>query len=108
MDQASLTEKQKYWLSHIHACERADIPMADYARQHQLDKKRFYNWKWLLANRGLLAADVSSVTFTQVKLEKASHSPDGVILQFPNGCRMLFGELSTSLLQTVIQTLVQN
>ena len=82
--------------------------MADYARQHHLDKKRFYNWKWILANRGLLEADIEAVAFAQVKLDQSHHSQDGVIVQFPNGCRLMLGELSAAQLLTIVQTLAQS
>ena len=36
-DATSLTERQRYWLKHIHACDAAGQTSIDYAREHGIN-----------------------------------------------------------------------
>ncbi|SFC07085.1 hypothetical protein SAMN05660479_01043 [Microbulbifer thermotolerans] len=38
-----ITKKQKYWLEHFQTAKASGISLAAYAREHQLDAKRFHN-----------------------------------------------------------------
>ncbi|MCX2832924.1 IS66 family insertion sequence element accessory protein TnpA [Microbulbifer thermotolerans] len=38
-----ITKKQKYWLDHYQAAKSSGKSLAAYAREHQLDAKRFHN-----------------------------------------------------------------
>lgn len=107
MKQRALTEKQQYWLSHIQSCEQAGSSMADYARQHELDMKRFYNWKWLLAKRELLDVEVESVSFARVEIKSRNSANAGMTVHFPNGCQLALGEPAPARLEAVIHALVK-
>ncbi|MCX2784667.1 hypothetical protein OQJ46_16910 [Microbulbifer thermotolerans] len=39
----AITKKQKYWLEHFQTAKASGISLVAYAREHQLDAKRFHN-----------------------------------------------------------------
>ena len=108
MKQAVLTEKQQYWLGHIKACERAGDAMSAYARKHNLDKKRFYNWKWLLAKQKLLDADIGETSFVKVQLSARPTEENNFHINFPNGYQLVLGDISEGDLKRVIDVLVNS
>ena len=50
----SLTEKQRFWLEHLKACEQSGQLMRQYAKAHELKATAFYNWKSVLRRKGVL------------------------------------------------------
>ena len=106
MKQTELTERQQYWLGHIKACERTGEAMSEYARKHNLDKKRFYNWKWLLAKQKLLDADIGKMSFAKVQLNTRHTAGSNFHVNFPNGCQLVLGDITDSHLKRVIDALV--
>lgn len=88
MSDIPITERQQYWLDHIHAAETFNGSIADYARSEGLKPKELYSWKGILAHRGLLsvpAADENSGGFVRVI---APSRPFGMSLVQPNGVRL--------------------
>ena len=53
-DEASLTERQQYWLKHLRACEAAGKTTIDYARAHGINVKTLYSARKVLAEKGTL------------------------------------------------------
>lgn len=50
----SLTEKQRFWLEHVRACERTSQSMRRYAEDQGLEVAAFYSWKAVLRRKGVL------------------------------------------------------
>lgn len=49
-----LTDKQRYWLDQLKACEASGQSMRQYANSHELNVTAFYNWKATLRRKGVL------------------------------------------------------
>lgn len=49
-----LTDKQRFWLDHLKACEASGQSMRQYANSHELDVTAFYNWKATLRRKGVI------------------------------------------------------
>jgi len=105
-DTTKLTEKQKYWLGHIEACEQSGQTLKTYAEEKDLSPQRLYNWKARLRAMGILApnaeakdrSDSCSVTkrikdkaeswdvgFAAVRLADAGDPNPGLRIRFLNG-----------------------
>ena len=52
-DQA-LTERQRYWLGHVQACEQAGKTIAEYAQEQGIEAKTMYAGKKALVKKGVL------------------------------------------------------
>ena len=92
VDEQKLTERQRYWLDHLRACETAGKTMRTYASENAIDVRSLYGAKKRLVRRGVLAAEKRSggVAFTRARVVGvAPHSGDCRI-QFPNGIRVTF------------------
>ena len=50
----SLTEKQRFWLEHVEACDASGQSMRAYAQACDLNTTAFYNWKSILRRKGVL------------------------------------------------------
>ena len=51
--QAGLTERQRYWLEHLEACERSGETTKAYAKAHGLSPSMMYSWRKELTIRGV-------------------------------------------------------
>jgi len=49
-----LTERQRYWLAHIKACEQSGLSARAYADEHGLKVNSLYNARHLLKAKGVL------------------------------------------------------
>ena len=88
----ALTERQRYWLEHLRACEAAGKTMRAYASESGVDARSLYGAKKRLVKRGVLAAEKRSggVEFSRARvLGSAAHGSDCRI-QFPNGITVTF------------------
>ena len=56
-----LSEGLRRWLDHIQACERSGQRICEYAREHGLKQKSFYNAKTRLIKRGILKSQSKPV-----------------------------------------------
>ena len=56
MDQIehTLTDRQKYWLEHVKACDASGKAIADYTREQGIDLKSMYAGKRNLVQKGIL------------------------------------------------------
>jgi len=80
------TEKQQYWLSHIHACQAQKISMINYAKQQNITPRTFYDAKKALVKKGLL--DAPAITKQPTQFQKVSVTPSttiNAVLTFPGG-----------------------
>ena len=54
-DEQELTERQRYWLGHIEACEASGESLKAYAEAHGFEPGAIYAAKKVLIRKGLLA-----------------------------------------------------
>ena len=45
---------EQFWLKHSIAAENSNQPLTEYAKQHQLNVKAFYNWRSILRKKKLI------------------------------------------------------
>ncbi len=87
----SLTDKQRYWLTHVERCEATGSTMVAYARAQSLDLKQFYNWKMRLNRLGILTQPAKSVAFKRVTVRPKQEFGAGCRIECPNGTRIEVG-----------------
>jgi hypothetical protein len=104
-DDASLTERQRYWLKHIRACDTAGQTSIDYARAHGINVKSMYSARKALAEKGTLSRPQPS------RFQKAQIITGGSTLdsqwrvQLPNGAVVSFdGTVDATALSLVLNT----
>ena len=51
----ALTERQRYWLEQVQACEASGKAIAEYAAEHDLAAQAMYAGKKILIRKGVLA-----------------------------------------------------
>lgn len=106
MDKAhecSLTERQRYWLNHIRACEAAGVRIADYAADHDINVKTMYAGKKMLVKKGILPRTHSN-RFQRAQISSIAVNHDWRI-QLPNGVSVVFsGAVEAKTLSTVLNT----
>ena len=97
----ALTERQRYWLKHLQACQQSGQTMADYAAAHGLTARALYAGKKILVKKGVLPA-TQPARFQRVQvLEAPVSSPWRV--QLPNGVSVAFaGAVDAGSLATVL------
>lgn len=62
-----VTRKQQYWLEQIEKANKSGLSYAEFARQEAINLKALYNWKSLLAQKGLIVkGTLSSSPFMEV------------------------------------------
>ncbi len=101
----TMTDRQRYWLTHINAVEYFDGSIADYARTHQLSIRDVYNWRSKLTKLGIWQPADKAPDFIQVKQTNndESSSVSSCTVTFSNGSRLeLQGEISESILGIVL------
>ena len=107
-----LSERQRYWLEHLRAAERAGEPLKTYAKRLGLSEHSMYEAKRRLRACGLIAPaaprKAAPVCFTRVAVERREAAPvtslrvrlaSGALLEWseaPQGdaLRELFGLVS--------------
>ena len=67
-----LTDKQRFWLEHIKACEQSGQSMSQYAKAQELNVTAFYNWKATLRRKGVLGERSA-----QPRMFRKAHLVDG-------------------------------
>ena len=99
----SLTERQQYWLDHIHACEASGKSIADYAVDHDINAQTMYAGKKMLVKKGILPRTHSN-RFQRAQLTHIAVSHDWRI-QLPNGVSVAFsGAVEAQTLCMVLNT----
>ena len=56
----ALTDRQRYWLEHIEACEASGKSMAEYAASKGIAVRAMYSGRKTLLNKGILPAEHSA------------------------------------------------
>ncbi len=84
-----ITERQQYWLDHILAADGFNGTLVEYARVEGLKVKDLYQWKTLLARRGLLSDKKSQPAFVPIAAPTSSIRTSMSLL-LPNGVRLQF------------------
>ena len=99
----SLTERQQYWLKHIHACDAAGKPSVVYARENGLEVSALYSARKALAEKGVLPKP-RPPQFQKVHVSMHCTGTQWQI-QLPNGALVGFsGEVNARSLETVLRT----
>ena len=116
-DPQELTKKQRFWLSHLRACEESGQSKVSYAAAHGLKPKYLYNWKTRLIQVGILPdalatsvgkpsrtpnpirkpqrAKTAGLSFTAVRV--AGVTETGIRIHFPNGILLEIGASTESI-----------
>jgi len=104
-DEASLTERQQYWLKHIRACDAAGQTSIEYARANDINVKSLYSARKALAEKGTLPRP-PAVRFQKVQTPDGhSNSDNQWRIQLPNGVMVAFGgDFDAGTLSLVLST----
>jgi len=97
----ALTDRQRYWLDHIQACEASGKSMAEYAASRGIAVRAMYGGKKILVKKGILPT-AQPARFQRVEVMDAPVSKQWRI-GLPNGVSVAFaGEVDAGLLTTVL------
>ena len=101
-----LTERQREWLEHVRAAERAGLELKEYAHRENLSVGAFYAARSVLRGKGWLAEPgaASAVTFAAVEVVEPQ-APRGLSVHLPNGVRVdVSGPVNEATLAVVLQS----
>ena len=102
-----LTERQRFWLRHLRACEVSGQTSIDYAGAHGLKVKSLYSARKVLAEKGVLPPAPPPVNGFQ-RAQVVDHNRDSGKqwhIQLPNGIAVSFdGKLDADALSLVLTT----
>ena len=102
-EKMKLTERQRYWLEHIQACEASGKGASAYAAEHGFRVGAMYAGKKMLVRKGALAGAQSS-RFQRVQTAAVTADQRWRI-QLPNGVSVDFsGAVDAGPLSTVLNT----
>jgi len=97
----ALTDRQRYWLEHVQACEASGKSMVEYAASQDIAVRDLYAGKKTLVKKGVLP-DTRSVRFQRVQVMEAATSNQWRI-GLPNGVSVAFaGEVDALALSTIL------
>jgi len=105
----ALSERQRDWLRHLRACERAGETVRHYGERQGLSVHSLYSARKRLRGLGIsfgTSQRSSRVSFSKVSLREASVGPGHWRVHFPNGAIVewsapLEGERAKELLQAI-------
>ena len=101
-----LTERQRYWLEQIKACESEGKSLSSYAADQGFHVGAIYAAKKTLIRKGVLA-QTSGVGFHRVQTA-AVNGNNKWCIQFPNGMSVEFSDpADTGSLSTVLTTVAR-
>ena len=96
-----LTDRQRYWLEHIQACEVSGKSMAEYAASQGIAARAMYGGKKTLVYKGVLPA-TQATRFQRVQVMEAAASNQWRI-GLTNGVSVAFaGEVDSRTLSAVL------
>lgn len=102
-----LTERQRFWLRHLRACEASGQTSIDYAKAQGLKVKSLYSARKALAEKGALPPAPPSVNgFQQIQVVDDSRgSQKQWHVQLPNGLAVSFdGQVDATTLSLILTT----
>lgn len=88
-----LSDKQRFWLEHLQACEHSGLTMKAYAQANELSADSFYAWKSTLRRKGVVASAPAeaSALFAEARVlderrgALRARLPGGTVLEFDAG-----------------------
>lgn len=97
-----LTERQRYWLHHVRACEASGMSISEYAADHGIKVHAMYAGKKKLVAKGVLPR-AHPTRFQQVQVVDAVARGSEWRVQLPNGTSVAFsGSVDARTLTTVL------
>ena len=102
-EEMKLTDRQRYWLEQIKACEATGKSVASYAAEHGIEARAMYGAKKVLVKKGILPR-TQGARFQRAETISVSSDIDWRI-QLPNGVTVDFsGTVDAGSLSRVLQT----
>ncbi len=99
-----LTERQRYWLEQIQACEASGGTVAEYAAAHGIAVQAMYAGKQMLVKKGVLARTRRG-RFQRAQVVDAVVVGSEWRVQLPNGVSVAFsGAVDAGMLTRVLNT----
>jgi hypothetical protein len=99
----ALTDRQRYWLEHIQACEASGKSIAEYAAVQEFCAQAMYAGKSALVRKGVLPA-TQPARFQRVQVMEAPLSSQWRI-GLPNGVSVaFFGEVDDQALTAILHS----
>jgi len=99
-----LTQKQQYWQTHIDALSSFDGTAVEYAKQHDLDANRLYDFKSRLAQMQMPAPTAPAFLRAEPSTTASPTLPTaGVAVMLPNGVRINLPSLDAATLTQLAQ-----
>jgi predicted transcriptional regulator len=98
---STLTDRQRYWLEHVQACEASGKSIAEYATDNGVHVRAMYSGKKMLVNKGVLPA-TQPTRFQRVQVVEVAAGNQWRIA-LPNGVSVAFaGEVDAQALSAVL------
>jgi hypothetical protein len=102
-ESTTLTERQRYWLEQVRACETSGKTVAEYAAEQGFSAQAMYAGKKLLVRKGVLPR-TRPIRFQRVQVAGVAVSNEWRI-QLPNGVTVsCSGAVDAGPLATVLST----
>ena len=99
----ALTDRQRYWLEHVQACEASEKSIAEYAATQGIAVQTMYAGKSMLVKKGVLPS-TQPTRLQRVQVMEATASNQWRI-GLPNGVSVAFaGDVDARTLTTVLST----
>ena len=97
----ALTDRQRYWLEHVQACEASEKSIAEYAATQGIAVQAMYAGKSMLVKKGALPS-TQPTRFQRVQVMAATASNQWRV-NLPNGVSVAFaGEVDSRTLTTIL------
>lgn len=99
-----LTERQRYWLSHVEQVESQGMPLSEYAKQHGLSIHSLYSTRswWRQRNR---QTNETTPMFKHLRVTSENHTTGGLRIALRNGIDLHLPPLDNTSLCRVIAEL---
>ena len=99
----ALTDRQRYWLEHVQACEASGKSIAAYSTEQGIAARAMYGGKKVLVKKGILPS-TQPTRFQRVQVMQATLSSQWRI-GLPNGVSVAFvGEVDGQALTTILHS----
>jgi len=100
----TLTERQRYWLEKVRACEASGKTIAEYSAEHGIAARAMYAGKKALVKKGVVAR-THRARFQRAQVVEAVVVGSEWRVQLPNGVSVAFcGAVDAGILTTVLNS----
>jgi len=100
----TLTERQRYWLEQLQACEASRKTIADYATEHGIARQAMYAGKKMLVKKGVLPR-TRRARFQRAQVVEGVTVGSEWRIELPNGVAVAFsGAVDARILTTVLSS----